>query len=126
MQALNSFNAPAMFTNSRYIARLDEAECNSCGDCVDACHVGAFQVYENRVIAMPGRCIGCGVCVSKCELNALELVLRPDNRPVPENYGQMLLDVTTETLGIQRYTDVIEPAFSKMLSGLVQKGLKKL
>ena len=126
MQALNSFNAPAMFTNSRYIARLDEEACNDCGDCADACHVGALQVYENTLIAMPARCIGCGVCVSKCGVDALELVLRPDNRPVPEDYGQMVLDVTTETMGIQKYTDAIEPAFSKMLSGLVQKGLKKL
>jgi ferredoxin len=126
MQALNSFNAPAMFTNSRYIARLDEEACNSCEDCADACHVGALQVYENRLIAMPARCIGCGVCVSRCEMDALELVLRPDNRPIPEDYGQMVLDVTTETMGIQKYTDAIEPAFSKMLGGLVQKGLKKL
>ena len=38
----------------------------------------------------------------------------------------MVLDVTTETLGVQKYTDAIEPAFSRMLSGLVQKGLKRL
>jgi ferredoxin len=126
MQALNSFNAPAMFTNSRYIARLDEQACNDCGDCASACHVGALQIYENRLIAKPSRCIGCGVCVSKCGVNSLELVLRPDNRPMPEDYGQMVLDIATETMGIQRYTDAIGPAFSKMLGGLVQKGLRRL
>jgi ferredoxin len=126
MQALNSFNTPAMFTNSRYIARLDQEACNACGDCAEACHVGALQVYENRLIAEPARCIGCGVCVSKCGVDALELVLRPDNRPMPENYGQMILDIATETMGIQRYTDAVGPAFSKMLGGLVQKGLRRL
>jgi ferredoxin len=126
MQALNSFNAPAMFTNSRYIARLDEEACNTCGDCASACHVGALQIYENRLIAKPARCIGCGVCVSKCGVDALELVLRPDNRPIPDNYGQMVLDIATETMGIQKYTDAIGPAFSKMLGGLFQKGLGRL
>jgi len=29
-------------------------------------------------------------------------------------------------MGIQRYTDAIGPAFSKMLGGLVQKGLGRL
>jgi Na+-translocating ferredoxin:NAD+ oxidoreductase RNF subunit RnfB len=126
MQAINSFNVPAILTNSRYIVQLDDEECNGCGDCAEACHVGALHVYQNRLIVKPPRCIGCGACIAKCQTDALELVLRPDNRQVPENYGQMVLDITTETMGIQRYTDAVGPAFSKMLGGLFQKGLKRL
>jgi ferredoxin len=126
MQAINSFSIPAIFTNSRYIALLDDEECNACGDCTAACHVGALHVYENRLIVKPPRCIGCGACVSKCPSDALELVLRSDNRQIPESYGQMVLDITTESIGIQRYTDAIGPAFSKMLGGLFQKGLERL
>ena len=126
MQALNSFSVPAIFTTSRYIVRLDDAECNACGDCTSACHVGALHIYENRLIVKPPRCIGCGVCVSKCPASALDLVLRANSRPIPENYGQMVLDVATETMGIQKVTDAIGPAFSKILGALVQKGLQRL
>jgi ferredoxin len=126
MQAINSFSAPAIFTKSRYQVRLDDESCNACGDCTDACHVGALHIYENRLIVKPPRCIGCGACVSKCPADALELVLRSDNRQIPENYGQMVLDITTETMGIQKYTDAIGPVFSKVLGGLFQEGLRRL
>jgi hypothetical protein len=38
----------------------------------------------------------------------------------------MVLDIATETMGIQKYTDAIGPAFSKTLGGLFQKGLRRL
>lgn len=126
LEALNSFNVPAILTTSRYIVQLDAEECNTCGDCTDACHVGALHIYNDRLIVKPPRCIGCGACISKCPTNALELTLRPDNRSTPENYGELVLNLTTEVMGVQKYTDAIGPGFAKMLAPLFQRGLKNL
>ncbi len=97
---LTRFNTPAMFTESRFLPRIDDAACTACGACTDHCITGALHLYGKKLIFDRSRCIGCGVCVARCQKGALRMVPRPGSRPVPGNYGQMLVEVGNEWAGM--------------------------
>ena len=120
LASLNRFNTPQMFLNSRYICKHDSKKCVACGDCAKACPVGALHLYEKQLKLQSWRCIGCGVCASKCKKDALKMVLRPESPPVPENYGQMLVDGASQLAGVQRYVHTIGPRYSQMLGNWLQ------
>jgi Pyruvate/2-oxoacid:ferredoxin oxidoreductase delta subunit len=125
LASLNRFNTPQIFLNSRFVCEQDAKKCVACGECAKACPVGAPHLYEKHLKLQSWRCIGCGVCISKCKKDALRMVLRPDTLPVPENYGQMLVDGVTHFAGIQKYVHRIGPRYSQLLGNWLQGRMTK-
>ncbi len=120
LASLNRFNTPQLFLTSRYVCHHDAKKCVACGECARACPVGTPHLYENQLKFRSWRCIGCGVCLSKCKKGALKMVLRPDGYPVPENYGQMIVEGISHSTGLQKYVHAIGPRYSMMLGNWLQ------
>jgi hypothetical protein len=50
------------------------AECISCGKCVENCSVDAITMRENELAVIdPERCIGCAECIALCDSEAIEI-----------------------------------------------------
>lgn len=122
---LTRFNTPAMFTESRFLPERTDRECTACGACAGYCISGALHLYNDKLMFERWRCIGCGICVSKCRHGALRLVPRPDSLPVPENYGQMLVDVGNEWTGAGRPGDTRALKVNRAVGNLMQKLMRR-
>ena len=86
------FLHPLHTTN--FILAIDQAACNGCGKCVDACPVEALSLVSandpkqrRRKTARldEGTCLGCGVCVGTCPKDGLRLTSRPERVITPLN-----------------------------------------
>ena len=86
------FLHPVHTTN--FILAIDQAACNGCGKCVDACPVEALSLVSANDPKKPrrkaarldeGACLGCGVCVGTCPENGLRLTSRPERVITPLN-----------------------------------------
>jgi len=125
LASLNKFNTPQIFLNSRYVCEHNSKKCVACGKCAKACPVGVPHLYGKQLKFQSWRCIGCGVCIAKCKKDALRMVLRPEGRPVPENYGQMIVDGATHFAGVQKYVHRIGPRYSQVLGNWLQGRMTK-
>jgi NAD-dependent dihydropyrimidine dehydrogenase PreA subunit len=76
LRALIEFGYSDQVIKSDFIAEHDADACGMCGNCVDACHFGAFSETEEGVVLDQGRCFGCGVCVLSCPSDAISLADR--------------------------------------------------
>lgn len=81
IRAMTEWGVP-MVTSSGYVAMLDEARCNQCGDCVDACPFSAMAMNDGQVERSWERCLGCGVCEVKCSAGAIALA-RDERKGIP-------------------------------------------
>ena len=54
-------------------ARIDQRDCNGCGECLRACRFGAILENNGLFEVDPIRCEGCGVCKLVCPSNAVTL-----------------------------------------------------
>ena len=79
---------------SNFILAIDQAACNGCGKCVDACPVEALSLVSANDPKKPrkkaarldeGVCLGCGVCVGTCPETGLRLASRPERVITPLN-----------------------------------------
>jgi electron transport complex protein RnfB len=122
---LTRFNTPAMFSDSRFLPESDERKCAVCGTCAKQCISGALHVYGKKLIFEKWRCIGCGICVSKCKQGALKLAARDNVLPVPENYGQMFVDVGNEWVGASRPGDKLSLKINHTVGNAMQFLMKK-
>lgn len=50
--------------------------CILCGECVEACSVGAVALHDDRVTTDPARCELCGACADACPTDARAVVGR--------------------------------------------------
>ena len=56
----------------RKIITIDEAKCNGCGLCVDACHEGAIGLKDGKAVLLrEDYCDGLGDCLPACPMNAI-------------------------------------------------------
>jgi hypothetical protein len=53
------------------------------------------------------------------------MVMRPESLPVPENYGQMIVDGVSYFAGVQKYVHRIGPRYSQMLGNWLQGRMTK-
>ena len=79
---------------SNFLPVVDEADCNGCGKCVNACPVEAMTLVSTNDPHHPKMkkakvdeavCLGCGVCVRTCSHNGLSLRSRPQRVITPLN-----------------------------------------
>ena len=122
---LTKFNTPGMFCDSQFMPEHIEEKCTACGTCAKHCITGALHVYGKKLIFEKWRCIGCGICVSKCKQGALKLKAREDVHPVPENYGQMVVNVVNEWTGMSRFNDPLFLKINRMVGNIMQKMIKR-
>ncbi len=61
-----------MFSDTGYVAHVDEDVCTGCEECVPSCHFEAISMdtVKNKAVIDETRCTGCGVCVGICEYGA--------------------------------------------------------
>jgi formate hydrogenlyase subunit 6/NADH:ubiquinone oxidoreductase subunit I len=83
---------PVHTTN--FIPVVDEASCNGCIKCVDACPVEAMSLVSANDSGRPRRrvakldesiCLGCGVCVRSCPKESIRLESRAQRVLTPLN-----------------------------------------
>ena len=59
-------------TMIRKIITIDEAKCNGCGLCADACHEGAIGLINGKATLLrEDYCDGLGDCLPSCPMNAI-------------------------------------------------------
>jgi len=77
-----------------FLAAIDPARCDYCGECLRACNVkcigladGARGLPRDQRHAAPDAavCLGCGACIDACEKGAIALVPRAHPRRPPRN-----------------------------------------
>jgi NAD-dependent dihydropyrimidine dehydrogenase PreA subunit len=80
IEAMVKYGAPSM-VSSGYVAKVDEASCNACGTCEDACAFKAIKMNGNATVNWE-KCMGCGVCTDQCPTQAIALI-RDERKGVP-------------------------------------------
>lgn len=54
------------------------SNCVSCGNCVNACPIGAVYIHKGITAVVTDKCIGCGKCEKACPAGIIEIVKRED------------------------------------------------
>jgi ferredoxin len=88
-----------------FIAEVDAARCDYCGDCLKTCNVKCIGLADGarsrpkdeRYAAVDvSVCLGCGACIGACERDALHLVPRPNPQTPPRNRNRMFVRILWE------------------------------
>lgn len=61
----------------RKIIEIDEAKCDGCGQCVNACAEGALKIIDGKAkVVADTFCDGLGACIGECPRGALKIIER--------------------------------------------------
>ena len=61
----------------RKIITINEAKCNGCGLCVNACHEGAIGLVDGKAKLLHEHyCDGLGDCLPACPMDAISFEMR--------------------------------------------------
>lgn len=77
----------------RKIIKIDEAKCDGCGQCAEACHEGAIQMINGVAkLISESYCDGLGDCIGECPQGAISFEEREvapyDEQAVKANMAQ--------------------------------------
>jgi NAD-dependent dihydropyrimidine dehydrogenase PreA subunit len=90
---------------TRFVAEVDAARCDYCGDCLKTCNVKCIGIADAaRTLPKEERyaevdaatCLGCGACIGFCEREALRLVPRNDAKVPPKNRSRVFARILWE------------------------------
>ena len=94
---------PVHTTN--FLPHINEANCNGCGKCINACPVEAMTLVSANDPNNPKMkvakveeylCLGCGVCVRTCSENSIVLKSRPTRVITPLNGAHKVVMMAIE------------------------------
>jgi ferredoxin len=95
---------------SNFLPVIDEATCNGCGKCVNACPVEAMTLVSTNDPHHPKMkkakvdedvCLGCGVCVRTCGHASMSLRSRPQRVITPLNSVHRVVMMAIERSDLQ-------------------------
>jgi len=103
--AARRFSSMRPITTSAFLPVVDEAVCNGCGKCVQACPMEAVALVSTNDPQQPRRmrakvdeeiCLGCGVCARSCTRSGLKLVPRSKRVVTPYNTTHRIVMMAVE------------------------------
>jgi ferredoxin len=88
-----------------FLAEVDAAACNYCGDCLKTCNVKCIGLAdaartrpkdERYAEVDAATCLGCGACIGACEREAIRLIPRANAKIPPKNRARMFTRILWE------------------------------
>lgn len=68
-----SFIGKGVYFASPETTRILPEICDLCGECINACPIGAIMIIDSKVKVNPIACTGCGICITSCPNEAIDL-----------------------------------------------------
>jgi Fe-S-cluster-containing hydrogenase component 2 len=100
LTSAKKFPRPAEYFRSNFVARVEAAECQSCGTCETRCQMDAIRTANDGIsVVDDGRCIGCGLCITTCPSGALRLEEKAAAGVPPDDTRALYLKILQERYG---------------------------
>jgi ferredoxin len=97
LESINHYGCKSLLAPPRYLARVDDGLCNSCGLCVRACNTAAHRLVEKKHSYTSDKCIGCGFCVAVCKKGAISMAFNADYRRPARGFASLGISLMPKT-----------------------------